>query len=252
MLTQQTVEKLHHMKLHGMAEALHSQLEQPHTHELAFEERISLLVDYQWTYRENKVLKRRLKAAKLKQDACIEDIDYRHPRGLDRSVIQSLASSDWIRYHQTLLITGPTGAGKTFLACAFGNQACRDGFTAFYIRAPRLFLHLTMAKADGSFIKFMNKLAKNNLLIIDDWGLAPLTDGERRDLLEVLEDRQTTGSTLISSQLPIEHWHEHIGDPTLADAILDRLIHRAHKIQLKGPSMRKLKSDLTHGSHVIK
>jgi len=239
MLNEQSFDKLYAMKLIGMAEGFKEQLEQPSFRDLSFEERFGMLVERQWSWKENKRLNRLLKDAKLKLQACIEDIDYRTPRGLDKSVMMSLASCNWIRNHHNLLISGPTGVGKTFLACAFAQKACREGFRTFYIRFPQFFYQIALARADGSYGPLMKRLSKTHLLTIDDLGLAPLTDTERRDLLEVIEDRNGSGSTLITSQLPIEHWHDHIGDPTIADAILDRLIHNAHRIQLKGGSMRK-------------
>ena len=245
MLTEQTLDKLYSMKLTGMAEAFKEQLQQPSLSNLSFEERFGLLVDRQWTWKEDRKMKRLLEEAKLKINACMEDIDYKSPRGIDRSVMMTLSSCDWIKKYQNVILTGPTGAGKTFLACALAHKACRQGCRAFYIRAPKFYYHLAMAKADGSYAKIMTKLNKTQLLVIDDLGLAPMTDSERRDLLEVVEDRNAHASTLITSQLPVEHWHENIGDPTIADAIMDRLIHNAHRIHLKGGSMRKkLKVDL--------
>lgn len=239
MLNEQTFDQLYLMKLIGMAEGFKEQLEQPSLRDLSFEERFGMLVERQWAWKENKRLKRLLKDAKLKLQASLEDIDYRTPRGIEKSVILSLASCNWIRNHQNLLISGPTGVGKTFLACAFAHKACREGFRSLYLRSPQFFYQIALARADGSYGTLMKRLAKTHLLVIDDLGLAPLTDPERRDLLEVIEDRHGSGSTLITSQLPIENWHDHIGDPTIADAILDRLIHNAHRIQLKGGSMRK-------------
>jgi len=239
MLNEQTLDKLHAMKLSGMAEAFKEQLQQPSLNHLSFEERFGILVDRQWTWKEDCRMKRLLEEAKLKINASVEDIDYKSPRGIDRSVILSLSSCDWIKKYQNIILIGPTGVGKTFLACAMAHKACRQGYRAFYIRAPKFYYHLAMAKADGSYGKIMTKLSKTQLLVIDDLGLAPMTDSERRDLLEVIEDRHGHASTLITSQLPVEHWHENIGDPTIADAILDRLIHNAHRIHLKGGSMRK-------------
>jgi DNA replication protein DnaC len=222
-----------------MAEAFKEQLQQPSPIPLSFEERFGLLVDRQWTWKEDCRIKRLLEEAKLKIHACVEDIDYKSPRGIDRSVILSLSSCDWIKKQHNVIITGPTGAGKTFLACALANKACRDGYRTFYLRAPKFYYQVALAKADGSYTKLMKKLLKTNLLLIDDFGLAPMTDSERRELLEVIEDRHGHASTIMTSQLPVEHWHESIGDPTLADAILDRLTHNAHRINLKGGSMRK-------------
>jgi DNA replication protein DnaC len=245
MLNQQTIEKLYALKLTGMAEALKEQLPQPDIQRLSFEERFGLIVDRQCSWKEDRRLNRYLKEAKLKLDACVEDIDYQTPRGIDQSVIMRLVSCDWVRHHQNIIITGATGTGKTFLACAIANKGCREGYRTFYIRSPKLYYELAVSRGDGSYGKMINKLARTQILIIDDLGLAPMTDSERRDLLEVIEDRHGNASTIITSQLPIENWHEHIGDPTIADAILDRLIHNAHKINLKGVSMRKKRSSLT-------
>ncbi len=245
MLNEQTFEKLYDMKLNGMAGAFAEQLQQPNIEELAFEERFGLLVDRQWIWKEDRRMKRLLRNAKLKINACIEDIDYKSPRGIDKSVILRLASCDWIKNAQNIMIIGPTGVGKTYLACALANRVCRKGYSSFYTRAPRLFHEVAMARADGSYAKLMNKLAKTKVLIIDDLGLAPMADAERRDLLEVIEDRQGLLSTIVASQLPIESLHDTIGDPTIADAILDRLVHNAHNINLKGDSMRKKCSNLT-------
>jgi len=239
MLNEQTYEKLCAMKLYGMAEAFKEQLAQPDILTLSFDERFSLLVDRQWTFKENQKLTRLLRNAKLKLAACIEDIDYQKTRGIDKSVILSLAGCRWIEQAHNIIITGPTGVGKTYLACALAHMACRRGFPSFYLRCPRLFQQLLIARADGSYAKFMNKLAKAKVLVLDDLGLVPLTDAERRDLLEVLEDRYGGSSTIVTSQLPIDLWHDTIGDPTLADAILDRLVHNSYTIQLKGGSMRK-------------
>lgn len=239
MLNEQTMDKLHALKLNGMADAFKEQLEQHDIGHLTFEERFGLLVDRHWTWKEDRRMKRLLKSAKLKITACIEDIDFRKPRGIDRSVVLRLASCRWINRTQNIIITGPTGAGKTFLACAFANKACREGFTTLYRRAPRLFQEIAITRADGSYVKLMNKFATTKLLIIDDFGLAPLSDSERRELLEVIEDRQGLSSTIIVSQVPIKNWHENIGDPTIADAILDRIVHNAHKFELEGDSMRK-------------
>ena len=245
MLIEQTIEKLYTMKLNGMVDALKDQLQQPSSHELSFEDRITLLVDRQWIWKEERRMKRLLHNAHLKINGCIEDIDYKSSRGLDKSVILSLASCDWITHAQNIIITGPTGVGKTYLACALGNRACRMGFSAFYIRLPSLFQEVAIARADGSYPKLMKKLLKAKVLILDDLGLAPMTAPERRDLLEVIEDRHGAASTIVTTQLPIEHWHENIRDSTIADAILDRLVHNAHKVNLKGESMRKLRSGLT-------
>jgi len=228
------------MNLHGMAEAFSAQATQADVQDLAFEERFGLLVDHEWTYRQDKRLKRLLREAKLRYDACLEDIDYRVPRGLDRGVLRHLATCEWVRLGQNVLISGPTGAGKTFVGCALGNAACRQGFRTLYVRVPRLLSELAIARGDGSYPKVMNRLAKTQLLILDDWGISPLGATEARDLLEVIEDRSQKHSTVAISQLPVENWHDAMADPSIADAVLDRLIHNAHKIFMKGESMRKV------------
>jgi DNA replication protein DnaC len=245
MLNQQTIDKLHSLKLTGMAEAFADQLNQPDLDRLSFAERFGLIVDRQWTWKENNRMDRYLKNARLKLNACVEDIDYQSPRGIDQSVMISLISCDWVRRHHNIIIIGPTGVGKTFLACALTNKACREGYRAFYIRSPKFSYQMALARGDGSYGKTINKLSKAHVLVIDDLGLAPMTDPERRDLLEVIEERHGHASTIVASQLPVDHWYEQIGDPTIADAILDRLIHNAHKINLKGGSLRKKYADLT-------
>ena len=235
MLNEQTMEKLNAMKLDGMAEGFREQLAQPAAIDgLGFEERFGLLVDRQVSYREDRRMKSLLKDARLKVNACMEDIDYRTPRGLDKEMLLTLAGCEFIRRSQNVIITGFTGSGKTYLACALGNRACREGMSTFYIRAPKLYYTVALARADGSYGKLIARLARVRLLIIDDFGLAPLDDSSRRDLLEIVEDRYGSSSTVMASQLPVNHWHEQIGDPTIADAILDRLIHNAHRINLKG------------------
>ena len=246
MLTHPTLDKLQHLKFTGMAAALAEQMQMPDIEELAFEERLGLLVDRELTERENRRLSSRLRRARLKHNAALEDIDYRHPRGLDKSLIQSLATCQWVKEHLNILITGPTGVGKTWIACALAQKACREGYTAGYLRLPRLLQEMAIAKGDGRYPKLLATLAKTDVLVLDDWGLAKLTGEQRRDLLEILEDRHATRSTLATSQLPIETWHDVMGDPTLADAILDRLVHNAYRINLKGGSMRKRKANLTH------
>jgi DNA replication protein DnaC len=245
MLNEQTFEKLYALKLPGMAEALKAQLQRPEMNDLSFEERFAMLTDAEYLFRENKRMKRLLKNAKLKLAASLEDIDYRAPRGLDKSVIRSLSNCGWIRKRQNVIIVGPTGTGKTYLSCALAHRACREGMSAFYLRTPGLYRTLATARADGSYARVLARLGRVSLLVLDDLGLAALTDNERRDLLEVIEDRHGAASTIITSQLPVEHWHEIIGDPTIADALLDRLVHNAHRIGLKGESMRKTKASLT-------
>ena len=245
MLTHPTLDKLQRLKFTGMAAALAEQMQMPDVEELAFEERLGLLVDRETTERENRRLTSRLRRAKLKHNAALEDIDYRHPRGLDKSLIRSLATCQWVKEHLNILLTGPTGVGKTWLACALAQKACREGHTALYLRLPRLLQDMVIAKGDGRYPKLLAALAKTDVLVLDDWGLAKLTAEQRRDLLEILEDRHSSRSTLATSQLPTEKWHDSIGDPTLADAILDRLVHNAYKINLTGGSMRKRKATLT-------
>ena len=249
MLTHPTLEKLHSLKLSGMVNALEEQIQMGDLKELSFEERLGLLVDREVTERRNRKLQTLLKKAKLRLNASIEDIDYRHPRGLDKSLILSLASCQWVEEHNNILITGPTGAGKSYLACALAQKACREGYRTLYFRLPRLLQELTMARGDGRYGKMLINLAKNDLLVIDDWGLASLDDHGRRDILEILEDRHNIRSTIVTSQVPLENWHEIIGDPTIADAILDRLVHNAYKITLKGESMRKKLKTLTQAGH---
>lgn len=243
MLNEQTHQKLVAMRLFGLAAAFQQYLEERGHNQLSFEERLGLMVDREFAERDERKLRMRLGRAKLREQACIEDIDYRHPRGLDRSVIQRLTTCQWLAKHENVILTGPTGIGKTWIACALANKACREGHTASYLRLPRLLQALQIARADGSYADTLTRLAKTDLLILDDWGLAPLADAERRDLLEVLDDRHNRRSTIVTSQLPVKKWHELIGDPTIADSILDRLVHTAHRIDLKGPSLRKSHAD---------
>jgi len=239
MLNQPTLEKLQTMKLHGMVDAFRAQLETTDMSQLSFEERFAMLVDQQWLWKENRALARRLRLAKLKERGVIEDIDYQHPRGLDRKLIRTLASSEWVRQHQNVLLLGPTGIGKTWLGCALAQKACRDGFTILHKRSSELFRDLAVAQVDGSFGRLLTKLARIDILVLDDFAMAPLKDSERRDFLELCDDRYQRRSMILTSQLPLAHWHEQIGDPTLADSILDRLVHNAYRIELNGESMRK-------------
>lgn len=240
MTREQTFDKLYRMKLHGMAQALQEQLQQPDAVELGFEDRFAMLVDAQWLWRENRALSTRLRNAKLKQPASVEDINFRHSRQLERSVLRSLAGCDWVRERHNIVITGPSGIGKTFLCCALLEKACREGFSALYLSAEKFFRILAMAYADGTFDRLLSKLARVDALGIDDWGIVPMGDRERRYLLEVLEDRNHGRSTVITSQFPIDTWHEVVGSPTLADAIIERILTRAHRIELKGESLRRL------------
>lgn len=242
MLTQQTVEKMNAMKLSGMAEAFQQQLSSSECTRLSFDERLGLLVDSEWTTREQRKLKRRLRSAKMRYAASVEDIDFKHPRGLDRQQVLSLGNCGWIQSRHNLLITGPTGIGKSYLACAFVERACRRGYSAAYLRLPRLLQQLAVARGDGSYDRLLGRLARLDLLAIDDWLLAPLRDGERRDIIEVIEDRSERASTLVASQLFAKEWHAVIGDPNLADSICDRLLHNAHRLELKGPSIRRTKA----------
>lgn len=239
MKIEHTIQNLRQLKLTGLADGLERQLAQADTHSLSFEERVALLVDCEITSRDNRKLGRLLRKAKFREHACVEDIDYRHSRGLTKSQMASLASCDWVRKNQNLCITGATGTGKTFLACALGNQACRQGLSAKYFRLPRLFEMLRVAHGDGSFLRLTVALAKIDLLVLDDWGLQKPAAQERNDLLEILEDRYKKRATLVTSQLPVKSWHGYLGDATMADAILDRLLHNAHKLPLAGESMRK-------------
>lgn len=242
MLKTQTMDKLKTLRLNGMLRGLEEQLASSEFDSLSFDERFGLLVDRETIERENSRLKTRLKQAKLRQQACFEDIDFRHPRGLDKSMILSLGNCQWIREHQNVIITGATGVGKSYLACALAHRACMEGYKVRYYRASRLFRDLHTAQGDGTYLKLLKTISRFHVLIIDDWGLENLKDQQRNDLLEILEDRHGIQSTVIAGQLPTEHWHDVVGNPTIADAIMDRLVHNAHKISLNGDSMRKKKA----------
>ena len=239
MLNHPTLDLMQSLGFDGMTKGLKDLQNNPESRALDHLEWLGILLDCEATSRQQKRFERRLRTAKLRQAASLEDIDYRASRGLDRSLFQKLATNDWIRKRRNLLITGPTGIGKSYLACALGNKACRDDLSAVYHRANRLFAALALARGDGRYARMLKSIAKVKLLIIDDWGPEPLNADQRRDLLEIVEDRYDIGSILITSQLPLENWHDIIGDPTIADAILDRIVHNAHRIDLKGESLRK-------------
>ena len=239
MLAHPAQERLLALGLTGMAKALEQQRRQPDIAALGFEDRLALLIERETTERESKRLVARLRFAALRQEAVVEDVDLHAPRGLDRALFQKLAAGDWIDRKQNLLIVGPTGVGKSWIACALGHKACRDDRSVVYHRVPRLLEALALARGDGRHARLLKTISRVQLLILDDWGLAPLTGEQRRDLLEIMDDRHGRASTVVTSQLPVEHWHEVIGDPTIADAVLDRLVHNAHRLLLKGESLRK-------------
>ncbi len=239
MLNEQTISTLNALKLFGMARGFAQRLADTRQSELSHAEFVGLLVEDEKAYRDNKRLGRLLKNARLREQAALEDIDYTHPRGLNRQLMLELCQTQWIAAHRNALICGPTGVGKSFISCALGNMAARAGYTVLYARAPRLFETLQQSRGDGSHLKTLTKLGKVQLLIIDDFLLTPLVECERRDLLEIAEERYGSGSTVVTSQCPIKDWHPNIGDPTLADSICDRLLHNAYRIELRGESMRR-------------
>ena len=246
----QTLTRLRGLRLNGIADALDLQREHPGTYEdLGFEERLALLIDQEDADRSNKRLARLLKSARLKLAATLEDIDYEHPRGITKAQMVTLVTCDWLNRKQNLLITGPCGTGKSWLSCAFGHGACLKGYSVRYFRTSRLLEAMTIAHGDGSYSKQLRQLAKVDLLILDDWGLEPLGQSQRNDLLEIMDDRHNQSSTIVTSQLPVSKWHDSIGDATLADAILDRLTHNAHRLKLKGESMRKTRAKLEEREH---
>jgi DNA replication protein DnaC len=244
MLQQPMMEKLHALKLQGLLEALERQEQDETAHELSFLDRLALLVDQQWNWRQNQALARRVRASRLKGAACVENIDYRAERGLSKSVIRALAQdSAWVKNHEHIFVLGPTGVGKSYVASALAQKACRDGYAVYYTRTAALFRDLNLARADGSLRQLLKRLNRIDVLVIDDWAMAPMTEPERRDFWEIAEDRYQARSMILTSQLPVSRWHEQIGDPTLADSILDRLVHNAHRIEMRGESMRKQRGE---------
>ena len=250
MLVQPLLDKLGALRLRGFRDALAEQLENPRYAELSFEERLGLLVDRETTRREQSRLGRRLKAARLKERAVPEDLDLSAPRGLDRPQVLELLQAEWVRRHLNVIVVGPTGVGKTYLACALGHTACRADFSVRYARTSRLLHELELAKADGSYTKLLDSLARTQLLILDDWLRDPLSPTQTRDLLEILDDRYRRSSTLLATQVPVDGWHQHLSDPTLADALLDRFVHHAYRLALTGESRRKTHSPLPHADHL--
>src|SRR5580700_1670514 len=239
-LTEPTNEKLHALHLGAMAPVCAAQREDPKMSEVDFDGRFGMLVDAEHLARDNKRLKRALREAKLRiTGACIEDIDYAPKREVDKAMVRQLGTCTWIASHANVIITGATGTGKSYIACALAQQACRTGYRATYRRMPRLLEELALAHADGTYTRLLGRLAKIDVLVLDDWGLAPLREQERRDMLEIFEDRHGARSTIVTSQLPVETWHDYVADPTIADALLDRVVHNAHRLKLKGPSKRK-------------
>lgn len=242
MMNQQTLDKLHALRWTGLAEAYRLQMSSPEVSSMSFDERFALLVDHHWSWRENQAMSRRLKKSRLDAEPCVEDINYRYPRQMDGQLVRSLTNSQWVAQHLCLLFTGPTGIGKSWLAQALVQKACRDGYTALYKPAPKLFRDLAEARADGSFGRLLETLARTDVLLVDDFAMAPLSEQERRDFLEICDDRYGRRSTVLTSQLPIPSWHAQIGDPTIADSTLDRLVHNAYRIELSGESMRRKKA----------
>jgi len=245
MLIEQTLDKLHQLRLTGIAQALREQLQSQESHSLSFEDRLGLLVDREWDVRESRGLTRRLQLAHLKQPATLEDLDFHTPRELDKAALLSLAEGHFITARHNIIITGPTGVGKTYLACAIANKACRLKYVARYFRLGNLLSSVALARADGRYPSLMRQLEKTHLLVLDDWGLYPLEQEGARDLFEVLEDRSQAGAVIIVSQIPVAHWYDLFAAPTLADAILDRVVHNAYRIAMKGDSMRKKQAPLT-------
>ena len=251
MLTQPTIEKLHSMKLTAMARAFANQMQSPDMAQLSFEERFGLLVDYQMTDLENRRMQNRLKNAKLRLSASLEDLDFKQGRGLDRSTVMSLALNQWVTSHHNILVTGPTGAGKSYLACALAQKACRDGYTTLYQRVQRLLQEIAVARLDGRYARLIAPIIKCEVLILDDLLISPLTREEQREILEIVEERYDRKATIVTSQLPVKTWHDAMQDPTLADAILDRLVHNAYKLELKGESMRRKRSMLDRKAETV-
>ncbi len=239
MLWQQTLEKMMAMKLRGMIKGVEEQQNSKGHQEMSFEERLGYLIDYEYLDRENRKLSTRLRQAKFRQQACMEDVDFKYNRNLNRSQFLELGKCRWIKEHKNIIFTGPSGVGKSYLACALGNKACLEGYKVQYIRVPRFLTELMIGKGDGSYLKMMKGLSRIDVLILDDWGIAKLTDEQRKEFLEVMEDRYELKSTIITSQIPVKNWHDVIGDSTIADAILDRIVHNSYRIELDGESMRK-------------